>query len=124
VLLLLYFHTAAIFYTGELGLYQERPVESCNELLHHIHQWHMPLSCSLLSDLVLGLRSHFGQQVMCRSDQAPVYPFPIGTGVTCSTSSLLPTFNPTYQDSYLQFYPQFFNGIRPQGILSGRTYGS
>lgn len=46
VLLLLYFHTAAIFYVGELGEFYIKNDQSSHAMscfIAFIHQWHMPL---------------------------------------------------------------------------------
>ncbi|MBE9012974.1 acyltransferase family protein [Pseudanabaenaceae cyanobacterium LEGE 13415] len=46
VLLLIYFHAAAVFYRGELGefyIQNARSSQWMNAFILFIHQWHMPL---------------------------------------------------------------------------------
>ena len=46
VLLLLYFHTVAIFYVGELGEFYIKDEQSSHAMscfITFVHQWHMPL---------------------------------------------------------------------------------
>lgn len=46
VLLLIYFHTAAVFYTGELGEFYVKNNSSSigiNYFVLFVHQWYMPL---------------------------------------------------------------------------------
>ena len=120
VLLLLYFHTAAIFYVGELGEFYIKNDQSSHAMscfIAFIHQWHMPL-LFLLSGagtwFALSFRSA-GEYVQERFKRLFI-PFLFGTGVLVPPQVYYRLLsNPTYQDSYLQFYPQFFNGIRPQG---------
>ena len=120
VLLLIYFHTAAIFYTGEFGEFYIK-----NDQLSHgmscfivfVHQWHMPLFFLLSGSgtwFALSFRSAF-QYVQERFKRLFI-PFLFGTSVLVPPQVYYRRLcNPSYQDSYLQFYPQFFNGIRPQG---------
>ena len=120
VLLLLYFHTAAIFYAGELGEFYIKNDQSSYAMscfIAFVHQWHMPL-LFLLSGagtwFALSFRSA-GEYVQERFKRLFI-PFLFGTVVLVPPQVYYRLLsNPTYQDSYLQFYPQFFNGIRPQG---------
>jgi len=46
VLLLLYFHTAAVFYQGDLGefyIHNNRSSQVMNGFILFVYQWHMPL---------------------------------------------------------------------------------
>jgi peptidoglycan/LPS O-acetylase OafA/YrhL len=120
VLLLLYFHTAAIFYTGELGEFYVKNDQSSHAMscfITFVHQWHMPLFFLLSgagSWFALSLRSP-GQYVQERFKRLFI-PFLFGTLVLVPPQVYYRLLsNPTYQNSYLQFYPQFFNGIRPRG---------
>ncbi|WP_460203950.1 acyltransferase family protein [Scytonema sp. NUACC21] len=120
VLLLLYFHTAAIFYSGELGEFYIK-----NDPLSHgmscfivfVHQWHMPLFFLLsgaASWFALSFRSP--GEYMGERFQRLFIPFLFGTLVLVPPMVYYRLLsNPSYHDSYVQFYPQFFNGIRPQG---------
>jgi surface polysaccharide O-acyltransferase-like enzyme len=70
VLLLLYFHSAAIFMlANSASLHQnDQSSHAMSCFIKFFHQWHMPLFF-LLSGLALLLRCHFAHQVsMCRSD--------------------------------------------------------
>ena len=120
VLLLLYFHTAAIFYTGELGEFYVKNNQSSQAMIWFVtfvHQWHMPLFFLLSGAstwFALSFRSTL-QYVQERFNRLFI-PFLFGTLVLVPPQVYYRLLsNPGYQDSYLQFYPQFFNGIRPQG---------
>ncbi|MBD3880421.1 acyltransferase family protein [Phormidium tenue FACHB-886] len=120
VLLLIYFHTAAIFYNGELGEFYIRNAQTSafmSGLVLFVHQWHMPLFF-LLSGAGTGIALSFRapQQYLYERSLRLLIPFVFGTLV------LVPPLvyyhllsNPSYHASYVQFYPQFFNGIRPAG---------
>ncbi|GAA6622428.1 acyltransferase family protein [Scytonema sp. NUACC26] len=120
VLLLLYFHTAAIFYNGELGEFYIK-----NDQLSHgmscfilfVHQWHMQIFFLLSgagSWFALSFRS--ANEYVQERFQRLFIPFLFGTGVLVPPMVYYRLLsNPSYQDSYVQFYPQFFNGIRPHG---------
>jgi glucans biosynthesis protein C len=120
VILLIYFHAAAVFYRGELGeFYVQNDVLSpgMNVFVLFVHQWHMPLFFLLsgaASWFILQTRTA-GQYILERFKRLFI-PFLFGTLILIppqvyyhllSTSSDRP--------SYLQFYPQFFNGVRPEG---------
>ena len=120
VLLLLYFHTAAIFYTGDLGEFyikNDQSSQAMSWFIIFVHQWHMPLFF-----LLSGAGTRFAllfrsarQHVQERFNRLFI-PFLFGTLVLVPPQVYYRLLsNPSYQDSYLQFYPQFFNGIRPQG---------
>lgn len=120
VLLLLYFHTAAIFYTGDLGEFYVKNDQSSHAMscfITFVHQWHMPLFFLLSGAgtwFALSFRSAL-QYVQERFNRLLI-PFLFGTLVLVPPQVYYRLLsNPSYQDSYLQFYPQFFNGIRPQG---------
>lgn len=120
VLLLLYFHTAAIFYVGELGEFyvkNEKSSYAMNCLIAFVHQWHMPLFF-LLSGAGTWFALSFRSVVDYVQERFKrlFIPFLFGTLVLVPAQVYYRLLsNPSYQDSYLQFYPQFFNGIRPQG---------
>lgn len=120
VLLLIYFHAAAIFYTGSLGEFYIRNNLSSPEmiaLISFVHQWHMPLFF-----LLSGAATWFALQTRTVSQYAVerfkrlFIPFLFGTLVLVPPQVYYRLLsNPNYHDSYFQFYPQFFNGVRPQG---------
>lgn len=120
VLLLLYFHTAAIFYRGELGefyIQDARSSQVMNGFILFVHQWHMPLFFLVSGAgtwFALAFRSA-GQYVKERS-QRLLIPFVFGTLILIPPQVYLRLVSRSdYHDSYFQFYPQFFNGIRPHG---------
>ena len=120
VLLLLYFHTAAVFYTGELGEFYIKNNRSSIEMdcfVLFVHQWHMPL-LFLLSGSATWFTLSFrtaGEYVTERFKRLFI-PFLFGTLVIIPPQVYYRLLsNSNYQNSYTQFYPQFFNGIRPQG---------
>jgi peptidoglycan/LPS O-acetylase OafA/YrhL len=120
VLLLLYFHTAAIFYTGELGEFyvkNDQSSHAMNCFITFVHQWHMPLFF-LLSGAGTWFALSFRSVVDYVQERFKrlFIPFLFGTLVLVPAQVYYRLLsNPSYQESYLHFYPQFFNGIRPQG---------
>lgn len=120
VLLLLYFHTAAIFYQGELGEFYIKNAQ-VSQVMHgfilFVHQWHMPL-LFLVSGagtwFALSVRSP--KQYLQERCQRLLVPFVFGTLVLIPPQVYLRHLNrSTEHTSYVQFYPQFFNDIRPHG---------
>jgi len=120
VLLLLYFHTAAIFYQGELGEFYIKNAQA-SQVMHgfilFVHQWHMPL-LFLVSGagtwFALSVRSP--KQYLQERCQRLFVPFVFGTLVLIPPQVYLRLLHrSTEHASYFQFYPQFFNGIRPHG---------
>ncbi|CAA9337558.1 hypothetical protein AVDCRST_MAG94-2176 [uncultured Leptolyngbya sp.] len=120
VLLLLYFHTAAVFYQGDLGefyIHNNRSSQVMNGFILFVYQWHMPLFF-----LVSGASTWFAlsfrstQQYVQERCQRLLIPFVFGTLVLIPPQVYLRlTSRSDYDQSYFQFYPQFFNGIRPHG---------
>ncbi len=120
VLLLLYFHTAAIFYRGDLEIfYVTNAVTSpaIGIFILGVHQWHMPLFFFLSGAATwFSLEARTANQYMKERSQRLLIPFLFGVLVLVPPQvyyHLLLTSN--YKKSYFQFYPQFFNGIRPTG---------
>ncbi|MEA5605869.1 acyltransferase family protein, partial [Nostoc sp. UHCC 0252] len=120
VLLLIYFHAAAVFYQGELGeFYIQNDLLSpiLGWFIFFVHQWHMPLFF-----LISGAASWFSLQLRTPMQYVNerfgrlLIPFIFGTLVLVPPQVYYKLLT-RHQDigSYLQFYPQFFNGIRPQG---------
>lgn len=120
VLLLVYFHSAAIFYTGELGEFYIKNDPSSSEMqgfILFVHQWHMPLFFLLSGAgtwFALSCRT-VGEYVRERFKRLFI-PFLFGTLVIVPPQVYYRLLsNKDYQGSYIHFYPQFFNSIRPQG---------
>lgn len=119
-ILLIYFHTAAIFYTGDLGEFYVKNDLSSNEMEYFIlfiHQWHMPLFFLLSGAATwFALSSRTVGEYVIERFKRLFIPFLFGTLVIVPPQVYYQLLSNTdYQDSYIQFYPQFFNGIRPQG---------
>lgn len=120
VLLLIYFHAAAVFYQGELGdfyIKNDLPSPVLGWFIFFVHQWHMPLFF-----LISGAASWFSLQLRTPMQYVNerfkrlLIPFIFGTLVLVPPQVYYKLL--THHEnigSYLQFYPQFFNGIRPQG---------
>lgn len=120
VLLLLYFHAAAVFYTGDLGEFYVKNERSSIEMecfILFVHQWHMPLFFLLSgAGTWFALSSRTAGEYVIERCKRLFIPFIFGTLVIVPPQVYYRLLsNPNYQDSYIQFYPQFFNGIRPQG---------
>ncbi|MBD2039734.1 acyltransferase family protein [Microcoleus sp. FACHB-672] len=120
VLLLIYFHTAAIFYRGNLGeFYVKNDVASpaMQLFITFVHQWHMPLFFLVSgSSTWFALSFRTGSEYITERFKRLFIPFLFGTLVIVPPQVYYRLLsNPDYQASYLQFYPQFFNGIRPKG---------
>ena len=120
VLLLIYFHTAAIFYQGDLGVFYvtntvTSPAMGIFVLL--VHQWHMPLFFFLSGAATwFSLEARNADQYVKERFQRLLIPFMFGTLVLVPIQvyyRVLMTSGD--KKSYFQFYPQFFNGIRPSG---------
>ena len=120
VLLLIYFHTAAIFYRGDLGVFYVTnavtdPAMGIFILL--VHQWHMPLFFFLSGAATwFSLEARTANQYVKERFQRLLIPFVFGTLVLVPIQvyyRVLMTSGD--KKSYFQFYPQFFNGIRPTG---------
>jgi len=120
VLLLIYFHAATVFYQGELGdfyIKNDLPSPVLGWFIFFVHQWHMPLFF-----LISGAASWFSLQLRTPMEYVNerfrrlLIPFIFGTLVLVPPQVYykLLIHNKNI-GSYLQFYPQFFNGIRPQG---------
>lgn len=117
VLLLLSFHTAAIFYTGELGEFYVKNNQSSQAMswfVTFVHQWHMPLFFLLSGTSTwFALSISVNSSVCAGAIQSLVHPFPIWHFGTCSTPGLLPTFEqselsrliPTILSPVLQWHP-------------------
>ncbi|OUL30529.1 acyltransferase family protein [Nostoc sp. 106C] len=120
VLLLIYFHTAAVFYRGELGeFYIQNYLVSyfLGWFIFFVHQWHMPLFFLIAGSatwFALKLRSPL--QFLRDRFRRLFIPFAFSTLVLVPPQVYYRLVShQKYIGSYVQFYPQFFNGIPPQG---------
>lgn len=120
VLLLIYFHSAAVFYTGDLGEFYIKNDPSSSEMqgfILFVHQWHMPLFFLLSGAATwFALSSRTTGEYVIERFKRLFIPFLFGTLVIVPPQVYYRLLSSKdYQDSYIHFYPQFFNGIRPQG---------
>ncbi len=120
VLLLIHFHTAAIFYCGDLGVFYVTNAVTSSAIglfISFVYQWHMPLFFFLSGAATwFSLEARTSSQYIKERFQRLFIPFLFGVLVLVPPQvycHLLTTSD--YKKSYLQFYPQFFNGIRPTG---------
>ncbi len=119
VVLLIYFHTAVIFYRGELGNFYVTNSETSFGMgifISFVHQWHMPLFFFLS-----GVATWFSLEVRTVNQhirgrfQRLFIPFLFGTLILVPPQVYFHQLQASSDRSYFQFYPQFFNGIRPRG---------
>jgi peptidoglycan/LPS O-acetylase OafA/YrhL len=120
VLLLIYFHAAAIFYQGDLGTFYvtNSEVSQIAELfILFVHQWHMPLFFFLSGAASwFSLEARTAGQYAKERFQRLLIPFMFGTLILVPPQVYYHRLQTSGERfSYLQFYPQFFNGIRPTG---------
>ncbi|KAM3092860.1 acyltransferase family protein [Phormidesmis sp. 146-12] len=120
VLLLVYFHAAAVFYRGELGEFyiQNDPFSpALTAFIFFVHQWHMPLFFLLSGSATwFALQGRSPHQYLSDRFKRLFVPFVLGTLVLVPPQVYYKLLSHhQFQGSYLQFYPQFFNGIRPNG---------
>lgn len=120
VLLLIYFHTAAIFYRGDLGeFYVVNDVTNggMGIFIAWIHQWHMPLFFFLSgAGTWFSLESRSVSQYVQERLQRLLIPFVVGILVLVPPQVYWHRLSTQrLQLSYFEFYPQFFDGIRPAG---------
>ena len=120
VLLLIYFHTAAVFYRGDLGefyIQNARSSQVMNGFVLFVHQWHMPLFFLISGAgawFALSYRS--AKQYVQERWQRLFIPFLFGTLILVPPQAYLHLLSHSpYKQSYWQFYPEFFKGIRPYG---------
>ncbi|MCP9772731.1 acyltransferase family protein [Synechococcus sp. Tobar12-5m-g] len=120
VALLITFHSAAVFYEGELGSFYVLNAESSVGLsifIQFVHQWHMPLFFFLAgaaSWYSLQTRSQ-GEYVRQRLRRL-LLPLLIGILVLVPPQVYLHELQIGGENSsFLRFYPKFFDGIRPYG---------
>jgi glucans biosynthesis protein C len=120
VLLLIYFHTSAIFYRGELGEFYVTNSEMSPAIgifILFVHQWHMPLFFFLSGAATwFSLEARTAEQYIKERFQRLLIPFLLGTLMLVPPQVYYHHLQTSGdRTSYLQFYPQFFNGIRPTG---------
>ncbi len=120
VLLLVPFHSAAVFYEGELGRFYVADAQSSAGLsvfIQFVHQWHMPLFFFLA-----GAASWYSLQTRSAVDylrqrlRRLLVPLLIGIPVLVPPQVYIQELQAGRANgSFLQFYPSFFDGIRPAG---------
>lgn len=129
ILLLIYFHAAAVFYQGELGefyIQNAQPSQIMNTFILFMYQWHMPLFFLISGAGTWFALSHrSAKQYIQERGQRLFIPFVFGTLVLVPPQVYLRLLShSTYGSfgvarsanrSYWQFYPEFFNGVRPYG---------
>lgn len=120
VILLVYFHSAAVFYVGNLGEFYINNNQSSQVMIDFIlfvHQWHMPLFFLISGAATwFALEHRTARQYIAERFKRLFIPFVFGILVLVPPQvyyHLLSKSN--HYQSYLQFYPHFFNGIRPKG---------
>ncbi len=118
--LLIYFHTAAVFYQGSLGeFYVTNAAKSSvmNFFILGVHQWHMPLFFFLAGAATwFSLKKRSIPQYLNERVQRLLIPFIFGTLVFVPPQVYFHLLQQSrFEGSYFKFYPQFFNGIRPNG---------
>jgi glucans biosynthesis protein C len=120
VLLLVYFHAAAIFYQGDLGEFYVTNSElssTISFLILFVHQWHMPLFFFLSGAATwFSLEARTTGQYIRERCQRLLIPFVFGTLVLVPPQVYFHQLQTSAEyNSYIQFYPRFFDGIRPSG---------
>lgn len=122
VLLLIPFHSAAVFYKGELGSFYVVNAQSSVGLglfVHFVYQWHMPLFFFLAgaaSWYSLQTRTH-GLYLRQRLQRLLV-PLLVGILVIVPPQVYISEMQAGREKgTYLEFYPHFFAGIRPDGLF-------
>lgn len=118
VLLLFDFHTAMILNPYEFYVKNDPASEVAAAFVDFVHQWHMPL-LFLLSGMstyyALGFRT--GRRYLKERFKRLFVPLVFGTLVIVPPQVYfwLRGKDAAYPKSYLAFYPDFFDGIRPNG---------
>ncbi|MCG6135708.1 MAG: acyltransferase family protein [Nostoc sp. LLA-1] len=120
VILLIYFHTAAVFYPGEFGEFYIKNYSVSSFFgwfIFFIYQWHMPLFFLIAGSATwFALKWRSPMQYISDRLERLFIPFVFGTLVLVPLQVYYKLLNhQEYVGSYVQFYPQFFNGIRLQG---------
>ncbi|NJR64881.1 MAG: acyltransferase [Leptolyngbyaceae cyanobacterium CRU_2_3] len=128
VLLLIYFHTAAIFYQGELGEFyvvNDQPSPVLSLFIEFVYQWHMPLFFFLSGAAThFSLKARTAQKYLVERFQRLCIPFGFGILTIVPPQVYYRLLRQSdYHDSYWQFYPQFFRAFVQQVILNGPTCG-
>jgi glucans biosynthesis protein C len=120
VLLLVYFHAAAIFYQGDLGEFyvtNSQPSPTISFLILFVHQWHMPLFFFVSGAATwFSLAARTTGEYLRERCQRLLIPFVFGTLVLVPPQVYFHQLQTSGEyTSYIQFYPHFFDGIRPTG---------
>lgn len=120
VILLVYFHSAAVFYVGSLGEFYIRNNQSSPgaiAFILFIHQWHMPLFFLISGAATcLAFEHRTAQQYIAERFKRLFVPFMFGILILVPPQVYYRLLSKSiYYSSYLQFYPHFFDGVRPKG---------
>lgn len=120
VLLLIYFHAAAVFYQGELGefyIQNNPPSYALEKFIFFVHQWHMPLLFLLSGSATwFSLKARSSAEYLSDRFKRLFIPFVFGTLVLVPPQVYYKLLSrQRFQGSFLLFYPHFFDGIRPYG---------
>ncbi|MEX0588914.1 MAG: acyltransferase family protein [Cyanobium sp.] len=122
VLLLIPFHSAAVFYEGELGSFYVVNAQSSAGLgvfVHFVYQWHMPLFFFLAgaaSWYSLQTRT-YGEYLRQRLRRL-LLPLLIGILVIVPPQVYAHELQAGREKgTFLEFFPHFFAGIRPDGLF-------
>jgi surface polysaccharide O-acyltransferase-like enzyme len=120
IVLLIPFHSAAVFYEGELGSFYVVNAERSAGLsmfIQFVHQWHMPLFFFLA-----GAASWYSLQARSQGEYLRqrlwrlLLPLLIGILVLVPPQVYIHELQDARESgNFLQFYPLFFDGIRPLG---------
>jgi len=120
VLLLIAFHSAAVFYEGELGSFYVVNAESSaalNVSIQFVHQWHMPLFFFLAGAASwYSLQTRSEEEYLRQRIRRLLMPLLVGILVLVPPQVYIQALQTGEEKrTFLQFYPHFFDGIRPAG---------
>ncbi|QEY31629.1 acyltransferase [Synechococcus sp. RSCCF101] len=120
VLLLIPFHTAAIFYRGDLGsFYLTAPSSSAvlSAFVLLVHQWHMPLFFLLAGAASWhSLQQRTAVSFLRQRLQRLLLPLVVGTLLLVPPQVYVHAVQSGEPvGGFLRFYPHFFDGVRPAG---------
>ncbi|CAK6689376.1 Glucans biosynthesis protein C [Synechococcus sp. CBW1107] len=120
VLLLIPFHSAAVFYEGELGRFYVADAQSSAGLsvfIEFVHQWHMPLFFFLAGAASwYSLQTRSALAYLRQRLRRLLVPLLIGIPLLVPPQVYIHELQAGQEKgSFLQFYPRFFDGIRPAG---------
>ncbi|MCL4465201.1 MAG: acyltransferase family protein [Chloroflexi bacterium] len=126
-LLLIYYHSAAVFTSKPYHMSNEESSYVMDVFVAFVSQWFMPLFFLLAgASTFLALRVRSGHQYVAERIRRLLIPFIFGLLTTVplqvymerisTASNRLSPIN--YRGSFLEFYPHFFQGMYPDGNFS------